>query len=107
MNLPNIIMEINWSNISSNWSEFAISGYDSIFGNWFYPLVFLGIAGYIYCINKSAISTAALICIVFAVFGVTGIFRYPDIAEYSLLSWIVVIVSFSALFTTLFIRRYR
>lgn len=98
-----IIGEVNWTNISSDWPGFILSGYDYIFQNWTYPLMFLGIIGYVYCINRSAMSAAAAICFMFAIYGVTGIFSYPEVAGYSLLNWIIVIVSFSGLFTTLFI----
>jgi len=98
-----ILGEINWSNISGNWGEFALTGYDYIFGNWTYPLIFLGIVGYVYCINRSAVSAAAAICIIFSIYGITGVFSYGDIAQYSMLSWVIVVFSFAGLFTTLFI----
>jgi len=97
--------DVNWSNISGNWSEFFLLGYKGIFGNWTYPLIFLGIIGYVYAINRSAVSAAALICIVFGVFGVTDIFATSSTAGFSLLSWVITIVSFAALFVTLFMRR--
>ena len=102
-----ILGEVNWTNISSDWIGYILTGYDNIFGNWTYPLMFLGVVGYIYCLNRSAMSAAAAICIIFGVYGVTGIFRYGEIAEFSLLSWVIVIMSFSGLFTTLFIRKRR
>jgi len=102
-----VFLEVNWSNISGNWAEWMMSGYDQIFGHWTYPLIFLGIIGYVYCINRSAISAAAAICITFTVFGATAIFRYPDTPEFSLLGWIIVIVSFAGLFTLLFTMRQR
>jgi len=97
--------EVNWSNISGNWSEFVLFGYKGIFGNWTYPLIFLGIIGYVYAINRSAISAAALICILFGVFGVTDIFATSSTAGFSLLSWVITIVSFAGLFVALFMRR--
>lgn len=102
-----ILGEVNWTNISADWVGYIMKGYDSIFNHWTYPLIFLGVVGYIYCVNRSAMSAAAAICIIFGVYGITGIFRYGDIAQFSLLSWVIVIVSFSGLFTTLFIRKRR
>ena len=99
--------EVNWSNITGNWSEFILTGYNNILGNWFYPLAFLGIIGYIYCINRSAIAAAAGICIIFGVYGVTNIFAAPDLVSFSLFGWIITIISFSALFTLLFVRTRR
>jgi hypothetical protein len=102
-----LVMDVNWTNVSADWISYSISGYDYIFGNWVYPLIFLGIIGYVYCINRSAISAAVAICIIFAVFGGTAIFQYPDIAEFSLLGWLIVIFSFAGLFTLLFTKKGR
>lgn len=102
-----ILGEVNWTNISGDWPGFILSGYDNIFQNWTYPLIFLGLVGYVYCINRSALSAAAAICLVFGIFGITGIFRYPDIANFSLLGWVIVVASFAGLFTTLFTMKRR
>ena len=107
MNLASLFLEVNWTNISSDWIGWTMSGYDAIFGHWTYPLIFLGIIGYVYSINRSAMSAAAAICLVFGIYGALAIFRYPDIAEFSMLGWIIVIISFAALFTTLFTMRQR
>jgi len=102
-----LLGEVNWTNISSDWAGWIMTGYDNIFQNWTYPLIFLGVIGYVYCVSRSATAAAASICLVFGIFGITGIFRYPDIAEFSMLSWIIVIISFAGLFTTLFISKQR
>jgi len=102
-----IFGEVNWTNISGNWSDFILTGYNNVLGNWFYPLAFMGIVGYIYCINRSAMSAAAAICIIFGVYGVTNVFAAPDTMGFSLFGWIVTIFSFSGLFTLLFIRSRR
>lgn len=108
MNIINLILgEVNWSNISADWPDFILSGYQNVFANWTYPLIFLGLIGYIYCINRSAISAAAAICIIFGVFGVTGIFAYEDVAEFSMLSWVIVVAAFAGLFTALFTSKRR
>lgn len=98
-----LLFEVNWSNISSDWASWIMTGYDNVFQHWTYPLIFLGVVGYVYCINRSAVSAAVAICLVFGIYGITGVFQYGDIAEFSMLSWIIVIVAFSALFTTLFV----
>ena len=99
--------EVNWSNITGNWPDFILTGYNNILGNWFYPLAFLGIIGYIYCLNRSAMGAAAGICIIFGVYGITNVFAAPDIAPFSLFSWIIVITSFAGLFTVLFASKRR
>ena len=107
MLLPQILMEVNWTNISANWGDFALSGYEYVFGNFVYPLIFMGIIGYVYAINKSAISAAAAICIAFTIFGITGIFSFPETTQFVTLSWIIVILSFAGLFTLLFTKKGR
>ena len=102
-----LIGEINWTNVSGNWIQFAMSGYTNIFENFTYPLIFLGIIGYIYCITKSAIGAAIGICIVFVIYGGSAVFNYPESSLFSFLGWIIVIVSFAGLFTALFVRANR
>ena len=102
-----LFMEVNWSNITGNWSDFILTGYNNIFQNWTYPLIFLGFICYIYCINRSAMSAAAAICIIFGVYGITGVLSYPDIAPFSLLSWGITLTSFAGLFAVLFTRKRR
>jgi len=106
MNLLSLILgEVNWTNISSDWAGWIMTGYDNIFANWSYPLIFLGIIGYVYCVSRSAMAAAAAICIVFGVYGMTGIFRFPDIAPFQMLSWIIAVTAFSGAFLTLFVRK--
>ena len=101
------LMDVNWSNISSGWMDWAITGYENILGNWVYPIFFLGIVGYVYAVNRSAFSAAAAICIVFAVFGVTGILSTPDTMNFTLISWVITIFSFAGLFVILIVKKGR
>lgn len=100
-----MFLEVNWSNISADWIGWLMTGYDNVLGNWVFPLIFLGIAGYVYCMSRSAVTAAASICLIFGIFGVTNIFRYPDLATVSMISWLIVIVSFVGVFVTLFTRK--
>ena len=102
-----VLFDVNWSNISGNWIEYALTGYENIFGAWVYPLMFLGLIGYVYCINRSAFSAAALICIMFSVFGVTGILSEPETLNFTLISIIVTVFSFAGLFVVLFLKNKR
>jgi len=107
MLLSLILGEINWSNITGNWIEFATSGYTYVFQNFFWPIVFFGITGYVYAVNRSATAAAALICILFTVFGFTNVFAAPELGIYSQLNWVVVVVSLSGLFVAVFTKKYR
>lgn len=96
-------MAVNWTNISGNWSEWVTSAYTGVLGDWFWPLVFIGIIGYIYAINKSVTSAAVAICLVFGIFGITGIFA--DTPEYVLLNAGIVLAAISGAFAAIFIRK--
>jgi hypothetical protein len=100
-----ILLETNWSNISGDWIGWLSTGYEYVFGNWLWALIFFGIIGYIYAVNRSAISAAAAICIIFGVFGATGIFRFPETSMFSMISIIIVVTSFAGLFTLLFVKK--
>jgi len=96
---------VNWSEINDGWIDYAISAYEGFFGNWVYPIIFLGLVGYIYCINRSAFSAAAAICILFGVYGVTGVLSQPDTLYFTLISQVIVIFSFAGLFIVLVLKR--
>jgi len=101
--IPFILMDVSWSNISGNWSEWIMTGYTNILGVWVWPLVFAGIIGYIYTLSHSVTAAAVVICLAFGIFGITGIFAGPS--EFSFLSWIIVIMAFSGAFVALFTGR--
>jgi len=102
-----VLFDVNWTNISSNWIDYSLTGYENIFGVWVYPLIFIGLIGYVYCVNHSAFSAAAAICILFAVFGVTGVFSQPETFNFTLISWVVMIFSFAGLFVILIVKKNR
>ena len=106
-NLLPPILTVNWSNITSNWEYFIMQGYRYVFQHWVYPLIFLGIIGYVYAVNRSAISAAVAICITFAVFGITGVFSFPETSRFVAISYVIVIFSFAAMFTLLFTKKGR
>lgn len=96
-------MPVSWENISGNWSTWITDAYTGILGNWFWPIVFFGVIGYVYTVNKSATAAAVAICILFGVFGVTGIFT--DAPEYVMLNATIVIIAIAGTFTAIFMRK--
>ena len=102
-----LLGEVNWTNISGDWAGWIIGAYDTIFANWTYPLIFLGIVGYVYCINRSAMAAAVAICLIFGIYGAAAIFSYSEISQFSMLGWVITVTAFAGLFTTLFISRHR
>ena len=105
--LPKILMEVNWTNVSSNWIDYSMTGYQYVFENWVYPIIFMGIIGYVYAINKSATSAAVVICLIFALFGTSGALVYTDIVPFRDFSIAIAGVALSALFVTIFASKYR
>ena len=103
--IPFILAEVNWTNISANWMDFFTYAYTNILADWFWPMVIAGIVGYIYALSHSATAAAVVICLFFGVYGITGIFAASP--EFSFLSWIIVIIAFSAAFVVLFTGRKR
>jgi L-cystine uptake protein TcyP (sodium:dicarboxylate symporter family) len=99
------LLEVNWSNITSNWADFILTGYTNILGVWFYPLVFFGLVGYVYAVNRSAMSAAALLCIVFVVFAGTGVFANVD-AFSQIASGLVTVVFAGLLVLVFVIKKY-
>lgn len=102
-----LLGEVNWTNISANWPGWIISAYETIFSNWTYPLIFLGVIGYVYCVSRSAMTAAAVVCLIFGIYGGTAIFSYPETSQFSMLGWVIAVTAFAGLFTTLFISRHR
>ena len=98
-------MAVNWSNIGGNWSTWITDAYTGILGDWFWPIVFFGVIGYVYAVNKSATAAAVAICLVFGVFGVTGIFA--DTPEFVMINYMILIFAVSGAFTAIYMRRGR
>jgi len=88
-----IIMDV-WSNMTNNFPKYATDAYSAI-GDWFYPIMFLSIIGYIYAYMRSA--TAAMVAIMIT-FGIYGYF-FIDEVELTLFLYVVVILIFVALIT--------
>lgn len=59
----------NWTYFQSHFFEIAMQPFITAMGFLFYPTVFSTIIGYVYIKQKSAVSTAAVILVIFALFG--------------------------------------
>ena len=102
-----LVFDVNWTNISGDWIGWLSTGYEYVFGNWLYPILFLGIIGYVYAVNRSAISAAAAICIIFTVFGTTGVLSHPDTSMFGLVSVAIVVFSVAGLFLLVIFEKNR
>jgi len=92
-----------WQNFTSEGIlNYALSAYGSL-DIWLWPLIFLGIFGYIYAGTKSIVVCVVGIIITFGVFaGTTDVFN--RVPEPTMVAYIVVIMGLSMLFAGLFIK---
>lgn len=62
-----------------NFMTWSTQGYVTVFGYFFWPIIFAGVIGYVYLKQQSAVSAAAAVIILFAGFVTTGIFADVDV----------------------------
>ena len=93
------VFDINFTEIMSNFTSWALQGYETALGFVFWPLVFTGIIGYVYLKNQSLVALAGGILIVFAVFGNA----LMDVQIWINLLYIAVAAITAALFVMLFL----
>ena len=91
-----------WSNFSGGFFEYAMDAYSNL-EPWVYPLILLGVIGYVYTATHSVITAIAAILITFGLYATTSVF--VDVPDISLFMSLVTIVGISALIFTLFARR--
>ena len=96
------LMEINYSNISQNWMDFFLGSYKTVMGVWVWPLIFLGIVGYVYAVQKSATAAAVALCIIFGIFGATDVLS--NAGEFTQFAYLMSVLSIAGAFTALFIK---
>lgn len=89
--------------ILHNFLTYCWSAYDATLGVYKYPLLIVGIIGYVYLATKSSTLTALTIIVSFAVFGITGIFADTQVLN-SLLGTLT-IIGIAALFTALLLKK--
>jgi len=83
-----------WENFTSSIIDYARSAYVDV-EPWFYPMLFLGIIGFIYAGMKSLVAAVVGIIIIFATFVGTGIFE--ETYETNLFFYIIAIVGIAML----------
>lgn len=96
-----ILMDV-WSNMTSNFPKYATDAYSAI-DPWFYPILFLGIIGYVYAYTKSVVVASVAILITLGLFGVTGFVGVGTLGNFL---YIVVAIGLGSLIIT-FIKNYR
>lgn len=92
-----------WGNFSSGIFEYAMDAYSSL-EPWTYPLIFIGIIGYVYTATHSVITAIAAILITFGIYAATTNV-FVDVPDVSLLMSLISLIGISALIFTLFARK--
>jgi hypothetical protein len=85
-----------WNNFSGGFFEYAMSAYDKL-EPWTYPLVFVGIIGYVYMATRSVTAAIISIFITLGLYGAsTSIF--DAVPSLNLLLWCITIIGIPMLF---------
>lgn len=92
-----------WSNFTRSVPEYAVEAYSTL-DPWFYPILLLGIIGYIYTSMHSATAAIVAILITFGLFA-TSTSIFVDTSEMSILLYLISIVGLAFLVTTLLTQR--
>ena len=92
-----------WANFTQNPPQYIVEAFSAI-DPWFYPLVFLGIIGFVYGATNSIISAVIMILIMFGLFaGTTSIFSgIPEITQFL---YLIAILGITLLVVTFFLKR--
>ena len=92
-----------WSNFTDGFIDFGMSAYGSL-EPWVYPLVFIGIIGFVYATMKSITVTVVAIIFTLGIYGATtNIFN--EVPDLNLFLYIISIIGIALLITALFIKR--
>lgn len=92
-----------WDNFTNGVFDYAMSAYASL-EPWVYPLLFMGIIGYVYAVMNSLVVTIVAIILTLGIYaGTTDVFAaVPDV---TLFLYIVTIIGLVLLIGTLFWKR--
>jgi len=96
-----LVFEI-WDNFNNGIFDYMLSTYSAI-DPYFWPLVFIGIIGYIYVAVQSVTVAVVSIIVTFALFGTTTSI-FESIPMFSQFLYIIAIVGITCLFVALFIK---
>jgi len=95
-----------WGNFTESIPDFAVAAYSAV-DPWFWPLVFVGIIGYLYTAMNSVTVAIIGILVTFGLFATTTNFLHgiPEITQFL---YLVTIIGITMLLFTLFLnRRFR
>lgn len=92
-----------WQGFMEGIIEYGMSAYDPL-GIWKYPLIFVGVFGFIYGWMQSVTVTVVAIIFTFAIYGVTTNI-FANVPDLTLFLYIITLMGIALLITVLFIKR--
>ena len=93
-----------WQNFTSGIMDYGLQTFAPI-DPWFYPLVFVGLIGYVYTALNSVIGAVVAILLTFAVYGASNIvFPEGPVSGISMFLYIIVVVGVSFLLMTVILK---
>jgi len=87
-----------WSNFS-DMPTYMIDAFGAV-DPWFWPLIFIGVIGFLYTASDSVTVAVVGILVTFGLFGATSVFE--GVSEFSMFLYIVALVGISLLIVTAF-----
>lgn len=89
-----------WDSLSSGFFDYAMSAYDSM-GDWVYPIIMLGLIGWLFGVTNSVIAAVAGIIVMVGLYGTSVLVDVPDVL---FILYIIVLFGIASLFTVLFVK---
>lgn len=98
------VLSMFWDEFIQGFMQYAKDGFSSV-EPLTYPFIFVGIFGWIYSATQSAITTIIGIIITLIIFGGVSIFN--EVPQLSLFLYIITIIGFATLFSTMLLKQWR
>ena len=94
-----------WTNFSDGIVDYAMDAYSNV-EPWVFPLIFIGIIGYVYAATHSVVTAVAAILITFGLYATASTMNvFGDVPDISLFMYLIALVGIASLVFTLFMRK--
>ena len=92
-----------WTEFTNGFMDYAMGAYDSL-GDWGYPIIMLGLIGWLYGVTGSLVAAVAGIIVMVGLYGVNVFVDVPDIL---FILYLITLLTIASLLTALFIKNRR
>ena len=94
-----------WTNFTRSVPQYAVEAYSAV-DPWFYPILFIGIIGFIYTSMNSITAAIIAILITFGIFATTTSI-FTEVSELTQFLYIITVVGLTMLIVTLILSKKR